>query len=66
MVVLKSTALALTMHDVGKERRGVRREEWIGLALFAGVDLLALPFVHDAFIVQRVWLTLCSAAGLTQ
>ena len=49
----------------GRARIG-RREEWIGLAFFAGVGLLALPFVHDALIVQRIWLTLCSAAGLTQ
>jgi len=66
MVVLKSTALALAPCDASQERRGFRREEWIGLALFASVGLFALPFVHDAFIVQRIGLTFCSAAGLMQ
>ena len=74
MTVVKSTETTLAPPGVSQERRGGRRagrragrrEEWIGLAFFAGVGLLALPFVHDALIVQRIWLTLCSAAGLTQ
>jgi len=66
MAVLKSTASVLAPRDASQEQRGFRWGEWIGLALFAGVGLLALPFVHEALIVQRIWLTLCSAAGLTQ
>jgi|GEM_PF-1546628 hypothetical protein len=66
MAVLKSTKPALASRDASQERRGFRWGEWIGLALFAGVGLLALPFVYDALIVQRIWLTLCSAVGLTQ
>jgi len=41
------------------------RAEWIGLAFFVGVGLLALPFVHDAVLIQRIWLTICSAVGIS-
>jgi len=41
------------------------RAEWIGLAFFAVVGLLALPFVHDAVLIQRIWLTICSAVGIS-
>lgn len=43
----------------------VGRAEWIGLAFFVGIGLLALPFVRDAIIIQRIWLTFCSAVGIS-
>lgn len=41
------------------------RAEWIGLAFFVGAGLLALPFVSDAILLQRFWLSICSAVGLS-
>jgi hypothetical protein len=48
----------------GKSRL-IGRAEWIGLVFFVGVGLLALPFVRDVFLVQGIWLTICSAIGIT-
>ena len=45
--------------------RLIGRAEWIGLAFFLGIGLLALPFVRDAIIIQRIWLTICSAVGIS-
>ena len=41
------------------------RAEWIGLAVFAAAGLLALPLVRDAVMIRQIWITLCSAAGLS-
>jgi hypothetical protein len=41
------------------------RAEWIGLAFFIAAGLIALPFVHDAVLIQRIWLTICSAVGIS-
>ena len=56
--------------SAGKSEEGqkpplVGRAEWIILAFFFGVGLFALPFVHDAFMIQRIWLTICSAVGIS-
>jgi hypothetical protein len=48
-----------------RKLRQVGRVEWIGLAFFVGVGLLAFPFVRDAFMVQGIWLMICSAIGIT-
>ena len=45
--------------------RQIGRAEWIGLAFFVGIGLLALPFVRNVFMVQGIWLTICSAIGIT-
>ncbi len=45
--------------------RGLSRAEWVGLAFFIAIGLLALPFVHDAVLIHRIWLTICSAVGIS-
>jgi hypothetical protein len=45
--------------------RLVGRAELIGLAFFICVGLLALPFVRDAFVIQQLWLSICSAVGIS-
>lgn len=44
---------------------GLSRAEWIGLAFFIAAGLIALPLVHDAVLIQRIWLTICSAVGIS-
>ena len=49
----------------GRKLRQIGRAEWIGLAFFVGAGLIAFPFVRDAFMVQGIWLMICSAIGIT-
>jgi len=44
---------------------GLSRAEWVGVAFFVAVGLMALPFVHDAVLIQRIWLTICSAVRIS-
>ena len=44
---------------------GLSRAEWIGVVFFVAIGLMALPFVHDAVLIQRIWLTICSAVGIS-
>lgn len=50
--------------DTRQKRIVFGRAEWIGLAFFLGVGLLALPFLRDALEIQGIWLAFCAAIGV--